>query len=173
MFIFRLSRTQNVGLWYSKSSFLDSVAYSDSDFAGFKLDRKSTSSACHLLRNNLISQFSKKQNFVALSTTEAEYVVAALNCSTMVWIKQMVKDFGMQVDYPIVTHCHNTSTINMSKNPVMHAKTKHIEIKYHFLREKVANNEVKLDYVSTKEQLADIFTKPLSKDSFEYLRDKL
>lgn len=85
----------------------------------------------------------------------------------------MVKDFGIQVDYPIFIHCDNTSAINMLKNPMMHAKKKHIEIKYHFLREKVADNEVKLDYVSTKEQLADIFTKPLSKSTFEYLWEKL
>ena len=91
----------------------------------------------------------------------------------MGWIKQMVKDFGIQVDYSIVIHCDNTSTINMSKNPMMHTKIKHIEIKYHFLREKVADKEVKLDYVNTKEQLVDIFTKPLSKDTFEYLREKL
>ena len=85
----------------------------------------------------------------------------------------MVKDFGIQVDYPIVIHYDNTSTINMSKNPVMHAKKKHIEIKYHFLREKVEKKEFKLDYVSTKNYLANIFTKPLPKDTFEYLREKL
>ena len=85
----------------------------------------------------------------------------------------MIKDFGIQIDNPIVIHCDNTSTINMSKNPVMHAKTKHIEIKYHFLREKFADKEVTLDYVSTKDQLADIFMKPLAKDNFEYLREKL
>ena len=85
----------------------------------------------------------------------------------------MIKDFGIQIDYPIVIHCDNTITVNMSKNPVMHAKTKHIEIKYHFLREKVVEKEVKLDYVSTKDQLEDIFTKPLPKDTFEYLRGKL
>ena len=114
-------------------------------------DRKSTLGGAVFLGDGLVTWTSKKQNYISQSTVEVEYVASALNCSTIVWIKKMIKDFGIQIDYPIVIHCDNTSTINMSKNPMMHAKTKHIEIKYHFLREKVAEKEVKLDYVSTKE----------------------
>ena len=73
----------------------------------------------------------------------------------------------------MIIYCDNTSAINISKNPVMHAKTKHIAIKYHYVRELVEDKEVKMKYINTKEQIADIFTEPLSKDAFEYLRGKL
>ena len=79
----------------------------------------------------------------------------------------------VSINEPISIKCDNTSAISMSKNPVLHSKTKHIPIKYHFLREQEAQKIVKLDYVSTKEQIADIFTKPLAREPFEYLRDKL
>jgi hypothetical protein len=88
-------------------------------------------------------------------------------------MKQMLKDFGVNFDELVVIYCDNTSTVNMSKNPVMHSKTKHISIKYHMIREKVAKKEVRLEHVSTKEEIANIFTKPLPKKTFEYLRDFL
>ena len=79
----------------------------------------------------------------------------------------------MEIKEPVVMFCDNTSAINISKNPVMHSKTKHIAIKYHFVRELVQDKEIRLEYVHTKEQIADIFTKPLRKDAFLYLRVKL
>lgn len=79
----------------------------------------------------------------------------------------------MEIKEPIVMFCDNTSAIDMSKNPVMHPKTKHIAIKYHFVRELVQDKEIRLEYIHTKEQIADIFTKPLAKDAFLYLRGKL
>jgi len=79
------------------------------------------------------------------------------------WIKQMIKDLGIQITEPISVMCDNTSTINISKNPIMHVRTKHIAIRYHFLKEKVTKGEVKLEFVSTLEQVAYIFTKPLPK----------
>ena len=88
-------------------------------------------------------------------------------------MKQTLEDFKVKHDLPISILCDNTSAINISKNPVMHSKTKHIPIKYHFLREKVQEQQVKLEYVTTQEQIADIFTKPLTKANFEYLREKL
>jgi hypothetical protein len=88
-------------------------------------------------------------------------------------MKQTLQDMKVSINEPISIKCDNTSAISISKNPVLHSKTKHIPIKYHFLREQVAQKIVKLDYVSTKEQIADIFTKPLAREPFEYLRDKL
>ena len=85
----------------------------------------------------------------------------------------MLKNIGIKFGELVVIHCDNTNTFSMSKNPVLHSKTKHIEIKYHVIREKVAEKEVRLEYISTKEKIADIFTKPLPKDTFEYLRGKL
>ena len=81
----------------------------------------------------------------------------------------MLKDIRIEISEPIVIHCDNTSTVNMSKNPMLHSNTKHISIKYHMLREKVTEKEIRLEYVRTKEKIVDIFTKPLPKDNFEYL----
>ncbi|GLJ44982.1 hypothetical protein SUGI_0946890 [Cryptomeria japonica] len=88
-------------------------------------------------------------------------------------MKQMLKDIGVIYDESIAIYRDNSSVINISKNLVLHSKTKHISIKFHFPREKVNEKEVRLEYVSTKEQIADIFTKPFPKDTFEYLREKL
>ena len=78
-----------------------------------------------------------------------------------------------EITKPMILYCYNTSAINISKNPMMHAKTKHIAIKYHYVRELVEDKEVKMKYVNSKEQIDDIFTKPLSKDAYEYIRGKL
>jgi hypothetical protein len=88
-------------------------------------------------------------------------------------MKQTLTDIQVEYDEPIPIYCDNTSAINISKNPVMHSKTKHIPIKYHFLRERVAEKNIRVEYVGTKEQVADIFTKPLPWEAFEYLRQRL
>ena len=121
----------------------------------------------------LVSWFSKKQNSIALSTAEAEYVAATSCCTQLLWMMQTLQDFQIKCTSPIPIMCDNTSAISVSKNPVMHSKTKHIPIKYHFLREQVLEQNVKLEYVPSKEQAADIFTKPLPREAFEYLRQKL
>ena len=87
-------------------------------------------------------------------------------------MRQTLKDLLVKYEHPIVINCDNTSAINMSKNPIMHSKTKHIPIKYHYLREQVSQKAVRLEYIDTKEHIADIFTKPLPKESFECLRQK-
>lgn len=115
----------------------------------------------------------KKQSCISLSTAEVEYVVAATNCTQVLWMKKMLKGIKVNYSEPVVIYCDNSTAIDMSKNLVFHFKTKHISIKYNFLKDKVEEKEVKLVYVNTKEQIADIFTKPLSKESFEYLRDML
>ena len=89
------------------------------------------------------------------------------------WIKQLLKGMKEEITESMILYCDNTSAINILRNPVMHAKTKHIAIKYHYVRELVEDKEVKMEYINIKEQIADIFTKPLPKDSFEYLRGKL
>ena len=161
-----------MGLWYPRGSSLNLIGYSDADFAGCKLDRKSTSGTCHFLGNMLVSWFSKKQNSVALSTAEAEYISAGSCCAQILWIKQQLKDFGSeQNQIPIL--CDNTSAINISKNPIQHSRTKHIEIRHHFIRDHVQKGDIVLDFIDTKHQLADIFTKPLSKDQFSYIRREL
>lgn len=130
--IFRyLVGTVDLCLWYPRGSTVELVGYTDADYEGFLVDRKSTSGMAHFLGSCLISRGSKKQNIVALSTTEAEYIVAAACCSQLLWIKSQLKDFGELLDcVPIL--CDNTSAINISKNPMQHSKTKHIEIRHHF-----------------------------------------
>jgi len=154
-----------MGLWYPSRSPIYLVGYSDSDFAGCKLDRKSTSGTCHLLGSSLISWHSKKQACVALSTAEAEYKAAGSCCAQILWIKQQLKDFKVKMSkVPLL--CENTSAINLTKNHIQHSRTKHIEIRHHFIRDHITNGDCEIKIISSERQLADIFTKPLSKDMF-------
>eukprot|EP00253_Pinus_taeda_P023696 PITA_23696 len=121
----------------------------------------------------LVSWFNKKQSSIALSTTEAKYLDVASCCTQLLWMMKTVQDIQITCTTPISILCDNTSAISVSKNPIMHSKTKHIPIKYHFLREQVLEQKVKLEYVPSKEQVADIFTKPLPRETFKYLRQKL
>ena len=112
-----------------------------------------------------------KQNSVALSTTEAEYISAGSCCAQILKMKQQLSDYGIVLDH-IPIKCDNTSAINISKNPVLRSRTKHIEIRHHF-RDHDLKGDVVLEYVDTKNKLADIFTKPLNKDSFYTIRREL
>ena len=171
--IFRyISGTTSFGLWYPRGCSCCLVGFSDFDFAGCKSDRKSTSGTCHLLGNCLISWHSKKQHSVALSTVEAEYVVAGSCCSQILWIKQQLLDYDLKLGC-IPIKCDNTSVINLTKNPVLHSRTKHIEIRHHFLKDHVEKKDVSFEYVNTKSELADIFTKPLPSESFLKIRREL
>ena len=171
--IFRyLSDTQDLGLWYNKAKSFELRSFVDSDYAGSLVDRKSTSGFCHLLGNSLISWFSKKQNSVALSTAEAEYVAAGSCCSQVLYMKQQLEDYQIHIDCAEI-YCDNTSAINISKNPVLHSRTKHIEIRHHFIRDHVQRGDVRLVHVNTGDQLADIFTKPLPRDQFAKIRREL
>ena len=99
--------------------------------------------------DRLVSWISKKQGCISQSTIEAEYVVAAANCSNIAWIKQLLEGMNMNILELVIIYCDNTNAINISKNPFMHAKTKNISIKYHFLREQVQEKEVTLEYVQS------------------------
>ena len=136
-------------------------------------DRKSTSGRAFFLGGRLVSWLNKKQDCISQSTTEAKYVAAINNYNQVIWMKKMLKDIGITFEELVIIYCDNTSTVNMSKNPILHSKTKHISIKYHVLREKVVAKEIRLDYVNTKEYIVDIFTKALPKDTFECLRGML
>ena len=123
--------------------------------------------------DSLVSWLSKNQGSIFLSTTKAEYIVVATCCTQILWMNQTLTYLEVKYFDPIPFHCDNTSAISMSKNPVLHSKTKHIPIKYHFLREQVTNIVVQLNFIPSTEQIVDIFTKPLPKTQFEYLRQKL
>ena len=111
---------------------------------------------------------SKKQNSVSLSTAEAEYIAAGSCCSQLLWMKKVLTDYGISQDIMVV-YCNNSSAIDISKNTVQHSKTKHIEIRYHFIRDLVERKIVCLEYIPTERQNADIFTKPLDRSKFETL----
>jgi hypothetical protein len=117
---------------------------------------------------------SKQETIIGISIySEAEYIAATACCTQVLWMKQTLTDIQVEYDDPIPIYCDNTSSISISKNPVMHSKTKHIPIKYHFLQEQVAEKNIRVEYVGTKEQVADIFTKPLPREAFEYLHQRL
>ncbi|KAJ9542162.1 hypothetical protein OSB04_028668 [Centaurea solstitialis] len=171
--IFRyLKGTPNLDLWYSKDSGFDLTAYSDSDFAGCKIDRKSTTGGCHLLGGKLVSWTSKKQNSVSTSTAEAEYVAAGICCAQVLWLRNQLQDYDIQLS-KIPIYCDNTSAIAIANNPVLHSKTKHIEVRYHFIRDHVMNGDIELHFVPTEYQLADLFTKPLDVTRFNMLISEL
>ena len=168
--IFRyLNGTKDLGLWYPRGDDFKLIGYSDSDFAGYKVDRKSTSGHCLFLGSSLISWSSKKQTSVALSTAEAEYMAAAACCSQVLWMIQQLKDIGFNYN-EVPIRCDNTSAISIAKNPVQHSRTKHIEVRHHFIRDHVEKGDVVIEYVNTDLQLADIFTKPLPFDRFNFIR---
>jgi hypothetical protein len=164
--------TPKFGLWYHKGSTFDLIGYSDADYAGCKIDRKSTSRTCQFLGRSLVSWASKKQNSVALSTTEAEYIAAGYCCAQLLWMRQTLRDYGYKLSkVPLL--CDNESAIRMADNPVEHSHTKHIDIRYHFLRDHQQKGDIEVAYVSTHNQLADIITKPLDEKTFSKLRNEL
>ena len=168
-----LKGTTDFGLWYPKSSTLIVTTYFDADWARSVDDRKSTSGNAFFMGDCLVSWLNKKQSSISLSTAEAEYIAAADCCAQIIWMKEALKDVIIETKQPITIFCDNTSAISLSKNPVMHSRTKHSPIKYHFLCEQVVEQNIKLEYVNTKEQIAYIFTKPLPQEAFEYLRQKM
>jgi hypothetical protein len=168
-----LKGTMTYGLWYPRNQNLQLTAYSDADWANCVDERKNTSGGSFFLGDSLVASLSKKQGSISSSTTEAEYIVAATYCTQVLWMIQTLADLEVKYAAPIPIHCDNTSAINVSKNPVFHSKTKHIPIKYHFLREQVSNQIVQVHYIPTTKQIANIFTKPPPKTPFEYLRQKL
>ena len=160
-------------LWYPESSTLIVTTYSDANWAGSVDDRKSTSGNAFFMGNFLVSWLSKKQSSISLSTAEAEYIVATYCCTQILWMKEALKDVNIETKQRATIFCDNNSAISLSKNPMMHSRNKHIPIKYHFLCEQVVEHNIRLEYINTKEQIADIFTKPLPRESFEYLHQKM
>ncbi|CAI0412284.1 unnamed protein product [Linum tenue] len=171
-----LKGSASLGIWYSKGDGEDQLlGYTDSDYAGDADDRRSTSGYAFFLAGGVISWASKKQPIVTLSTTEAEYVAAAYCVAHCVWLKKVLESigWGAAVAGKTVILCDNSSAIKLSRNPVLHGRSKHIDVRFHFIRDLVKNGEVDLEHCDTKEQVADIMTKPLKLETFQLLRSKL
>ncbi|GJV16382.1 retrovirus-related pol polyprotein from transposon TNT 1-94 [Tanacetum coccineum] len=168
--IFRyIKGTSHLGLWYPKGTGLETIVYADSDHAGDYVDRKSTSGVCTFMGCCLTSWFSKKQTALAISTTEAEYVSAEKACQQALWMKQALVDYDIKLD-DIPVLCDNKGAIDLSKNPVLHSRTKHIEIRHHFLRDNVQKGNITIEKVASEDNIADILTKPLKREPFNLLR---
>ncbi|GJR51175.1 putative ribonuclease H-like domain-containing protein [Tanacetum coccineum] len=157
--IFRYLKGQPIlGLWYLKDSPFYLVAYTDSDYAGASLDRKSTIRGCQFFRCRLISWQCKKQTVVANSTIEAEYVAASSCCGQVLWIQNQLLDYGYNFMHTKI-YIDNESTICIVKNPVFHSKTKHIEIRHHFIRDSNEKKLIQMIKIHTDKNVADLLTK--------------
>ncbi|KAK9093200.1 hypothetical protein Syun_028111 [Stephania yunnanensis] len=161
------------GIVFRPAFSLSIEVFTDSDWAGDVDDRRSTSGVCVLLGGNLITWYSKKQSVVARSSTEAEYRALALGVTDILWTSSLLRELGFHCSTKPILWCDNTSARALALNPVFHARTKHIEIDVHFLREKLAAGLVELRYIPTDHQSADLFTKVLSTPRFHFLSSKL
>ncbi|GKA89198.1 hypothetical protein Tco_0811010 [Tanacetum coccineum] len=167
--IFRYLKHQpKLGLWYPRDSPFELEAYSDSDYGGASLDRKSTTGGCQFLGRRLISWQCKKQTIMANSTTEAEYVAAANCCGQVLWIQNQMMDYGFNFMNTKI-HIDNESTISVIKNPVAHSRTKHIEIRFHFIRDCYEKRLIEVIKIHTDHNVADLLTKGFDVIRFNFL----
>ncbi|GKF27467.1 hypothetical protein Tco_0083361, partial [Tanacetum coccineum] len=151
--IFRyLKGTPSLGLWYARCN----------------IDKKSTSGACQLLGGKLVCWSAKKQQSVAMSSAEAEYVAVVGSCANILWMKNQLTNYDFIYE-KVPIFCDNTNAIAISNNPVLHSRTKHTDIKYHFIRDHILKGDIELYFIPTQYQLANIFTKPLDEPMFKRL----
>ncbi|XP_021309257.1 uncharacterized protein LOC110432770 [Sorghum bicolor] len=149
------------------------IAYSDADWAGCPDTRRSTSGYCIYLGNALVSWSSKRQATVSRSSAEAEYRAAANAVAECIWLRQLLGELHINVPSATIAYCDNISAIYMSKNPVHHRRTKHIEHDIHFVRERVAFGDLRVVHVPTDQQFADVMTKGLPTTTFNTFRSSL
>jgi histone deacetylase 1/2 len=168
-----LKQTHSFGLLLQKSSSLLLSGFADADWAGCPDDRRSTGGHAVFLGSNLVSWSSRKQPTVSRSSTEAEYKSVANATAEIMWVQALLKELGIFLRRAPSLWCDNLSATYLAVNPVFHARTKHIEVDYHFVRERVARKALDVRFVSTHDQLADILTKPLAVQSFVKFRNNL
>ncbi|XP_071708550.1 secreted RxLR effector protein 161-like [Rutidosis leptorrhynchoides] len=166
-----LKGTPNLGLWYPFGTGFNLTAFTDADHAGDQVNRKITSGGLQFLGHKLVSWSSRKQNCISLSTAESEYIAAASCCSQVLWMQSQLLDYGFRF-HKIPIYCDSQRAIAITSNPVHHSRTKYIDIRYHFIKDRVEKGNVELYFVPTKSQLADLLTKALDEPTFKYLVDK-
>ncbi|GJT76688.1 retrovirus-related pol polyprotein from transposon TNT 1-94 [Tanacetum coccineum] len=167
--IFRYLRgTINMGLWYPEDSGFELTTFLDVDHAGCIDTRKSTYGGIQFLGDKLVSWMSKKQDYIVMSSAEAEYMALFVSCAQVIWMRTQLKDYGFNYN-KIPLYCDSQSAIAISCNPVQHSCTKHIHTRYHFIKEQVENGIIELYFVRTEYQLANMFTKALPEDRFQHL----
>nr|GEX02848.1 ribonuclease H-like domain-containing protein [Tanacetum cinerariifolium] len=163
-----LRGTINTGLWYTKDYGFELTGFSDADYAGDKDTFESTSSEAQFLGEKLVSWSLKKQDCTVLSTAEAKYVSLSACCAQVLWMRTQLTDYGFHFK-KIPIYCDSKSAIAISCNLVQHSRTKHIAVRYHFIKKHVVKGTIELYFVKTEYQLDDIFTKALPTDRFNYL----
>ncbi|GJV72896.1 retrovirus-related pol polyprotein from transposon TNT 1-94, partial [Tanacetum coccineum] len=171
--VFRyLQGSINMGLWYPKDTAMALTAYADADHAGCQDTRRSTSGSAQFLGDKLVSWSSKKQTSTSISSTEAEYIAMSGCCAQILWMRSQLSDYGFAYNH-IPLYCDNKSAIALCCNNVQHSKSNHIDIRHHFIREQVEKGVVELYIMRTEYQLADIFTKALPRERFEFILPRL
>jgi hypothetical protein len=168
-----IAGTINLGCRYTGDGDEELIGFNDSDMAGDVDDRKSTSGTLFMLGGNPVTWQSQKQKVVALSSCEAEYVAASTAACQGVWLQRLLRDLVKKNYGTMTIFIDNKSAIQLCKNPVFHDRTKHIEVRFHYIRECVEAGKLDVDYISTNEQLGDIHTKPLGRTRFLELRAKI
>lgn len=168
-----LKGTSGRGIVFQNNRNLDIQAYTDADWAASIVDRKSTSGYFVLVGGNLVTWRSKKQKVVALSSAEAEFRGIAKGITEILWVQKLLKDIGLFFKLPTPLLSDNKTSISISENPVQHDRTKHIEIDRHFIKEKLEAGIIKLPFVRSEDQLADVLTKAVNGRSFEAILCKL
>lgn len=167
-----LKGTISSGLVFHKDSrAIDLIGYSDADWAGDHNDRRSTTGYIFKLAECPISWSSKKQQTVALSTTEAEYMALSAAAQEATWLQQLLLDLRIETAKCVTILEDNQGCIALAKNPVFHSRSKHLDIRHHFVREKLVGGTLKLVYCPSEEMVADILTKPLSNAKFQLLKE--
>ncbi|GJX07177.1 retrovirus-related pol polyprotein from transposon TNT 1-94 [Tanacetum coccineum] len=170
--LYLTARTVHWGLWYPKDSSFALTAFADADHAGCQDTRRSTSGSIQLLGDRLVSWSSKRQKSTAISSTEAEYIALSGCCAQVLWMRSQLTDYGFGFN-KIPMYYDNKSAIALCCNNVQHSRSKHIDIRFHFIKEHVENGVIELYFVNTEYQLADIFTKALGRERIKFLINKL
>jgi hypothetical protein len=168
-----IAGTRTYGCRYTRGGDRELMGFSDSDMAGDVDDRKSTTGIFFSLGASPITWQSHKQKIVALSSCEAEYVAAASAACQGVWLRRLLKDMTSEQGGATPLFIDNKSAIQLCKNPVFHDRSKHIEVRYHYIRECVEAGTIYVKHIRTGEQLADILTKPLARVRFQELRARI
>lgn len=168
-----LKETADYGLVFKANTNLNILAFSDADYAGDVDTRRPTTGYIFKLSENTISWCSQKQKVVALSTTGSEFIAAAQTIKELIWLDRLTNAVIGEKNSKPLLYLDNQSAIKLLKNPELHKRTKHIDVRYHFAREKCREGVFNLQYIPTKEQLGDILMKPLARAQFCYLRNLL
>jgi hypothetical protein len=168
-----LKHTPSHGLLLHRTSSTTLAAYSNADWAGCSDNRRSTGAYCVFLGSNMISWSSHKQPTVSRSSTEAEYKAVANTTAELLWVRALLLDLGIGLSSTPTLWCDNIGATYMSVNPVFHARTKHVEIDFHFVRDRVADKSLNIRFIPSSDQLADVLTKSLVSNRFQLLSSKL